>query len=147
MSNAIHYYHRDHLGNTCAVWNATADSVVQRTRYYASGMPMAGSTGQPYQPYKYNGKEFVTEYGYDTYDYGFRNYYPAVGRFTSVDPLAEQYYSISPYAYCKNNSVNRIDPNGLDDYRYDDFGRLKLIYQIKNKQREVIKAFDYNFKL
>ena len=47
MSNAIHYYHRDHLGNTCAVWNATADSVVQRTLYYASGMPMAGSTGQP----------------------------------------------------------------------------------------------------
>ena len=109
----FHYYHRDHLGNNCAVWNATADSVVQRTLYYAGGMPMAGSTGQPYQPYKYNGKEFVTAYGYDTYDYGFRNYYPAVGRFTSVDPLAEKYYNISPYAYCANNPVISVDPNGM----------------------------------
>ena len=33
-------------------------------------------------------------------------------RFTSVDPLAEKYYSISPYAYCAGNPVNRIDPDG-----------------------------------
>ncbi len=32
--------------------------------------------------------------------------------FTSVDPLAEKYYSISPYAYCGGNPVNRIDPDG-----------------------------------
>ena len=50
--------------------------------------------------------------GYDTYDYGARGYYPAIGRFTSVDPLAERYYSTSPYVYCLNNPVNYIDPNG-----------------------------------
>lgn len=27
-----------------------------------------------------------------------------------MDPLAEKYYSISPYTYCSNNPVNRIDP-------------------------------------
>lgn len=26
------------------------------------------------------------------------------------------YYSWSPYAYCKDNPVNRIDPDGKDDY-------------------------------
>jgi hypothetical protein len=52
-------------------------------------------------------------HGYDTYDYGARGYYPAMGRFTSVDPLAEMDYSISPYAYCKGNSVNSIDPTGM----------------------------------
>jgi len=32
-----------------------------------------------------------------------------------VDPLAEKYYSISPYSYCAGNPVNRIDPNGMID--------------------------------
>lgn len=31
-----------------------------------------------------------------------------------VDPLAEKYYSISPYAYCAGNPVRYIDPNGMD---------------------------------
>jgi len=29
-----------------------------------------------------------------------------------MDPLAEKNYSISPYAHCLNNPVNRIDPDG-----------------------------------
>jgi hypothetical protein len=33
-----------------------------------------------------------------------------------LDPLAEKYYSISPYAYCLNNPVRLIDPNGEDVY-------------------------------
>lgn len=33
-------------------------------------------------------------------------------RFTSIDPLAERYYSISPYAYVANNPINAIDPRG-----------------------------------
>jgi len=35
-----------------------------------------------------------------------------VQRFTSVDPLAEKYYSISPYAYCGGNLINAVDPDG-----------------------------------
>lgn len=31
-----------------------------------------------------------------------------------MDPLCEKYYSVSPYAYCHNNPVNRIDPDGKD---------------------------------
>ena len=39
-------------------------------------------------------------------------YYPAIMRTTTIDPLAEKYYSISPYAWCGNNPVRFIDPNG-----------------------------------
>ena len=40
----------------------------------------------------------------------------AFHRFTTMDPLAEKYYSISPYAYCANNPVNLVDPEGQDSY-------------------------------
>ena len=37
---------------------------------------------------------------------------PNEKKFTSIDPLAEKYYHISPYAYCANNPVNAIDFRG-----------------------------------
>ena len=109
------YYHyiKDHLGNVCAVVNANADTVVQRTMYYASGVPMAQSWGRDTQPYMYNGKEFIEAHGWNTYDYGFRGFYATIGRFTSIDPLAEQTPWQSPYAYANNNFINNIDWMGL----------------------------------
>lgn len=35
-------------------------------------------------------------------------------RFTSMDPLAEKHYSVSPYSYCYNNPLRIIDPTGCD---------------------------------
>ena len=39
-------------------------------------------------------------HGLNLYDYGARLYDPLIGHFTSIDPLCEKYYSVSPYAYC-----------------------------------------------
>ena len=117
------HYIKDHLGNICAVVNSTADTVVQRTMYYASGVPMAQSWGRDTQPYLYNGKEFVEAHGWNTYDYGFRGYYATIGRFTSIDPLAEQTPWQSPYVYANNNPINKIDYMGLsgnDSFAHDN---------------------------
>ena len=85
-------------------------SVVQYTQYYPSGLPWESNSGDipGLQHKKYNGKEFIEMNNYDTYDYGARGYYPAIGRFTTMDPLCEKYYSISPYAYCAGNPVNAV---------------------------------------
>ena len=80
--------------------------------------------------YRYNGKEYIEDYGIGLYDYGARWYDAAVGRFMSVDPLAEKYPGWSPYAYVANNPVNGIDPDGRDgillvwkDYKISAYGR------------------------
>ena len=128
-SNSTYYHYiKDHLGNICAVVNSTRDSVIQRTLYYASGVPMAQSWGRDTQPYLYNGKEFIESHGWNTYDYGFRGYYAPTGRFTSIDPLAEQTPWQSPYAYAGNNFINNIDWMGLSGmYGFNNSSRSCII--------------------
>jgi RHS repeat-associated protein len=88
----------------------------QVTQYYPSGLPWWEGRMPETQNRKYNGKEFVEAHGYDTYDYGARGYYPAIMRFTTVDPLAEKKPWLSPYNYCSDNPVNRVDPDGNRDW-------------------------------
>ncbi|MDR1090990.1 MAG: RHS repeat-associated core domain-containing protein, partial [Prevotella sp.] len=114
-SNIYHYYLTDHLGNNRVVANASG-TVIQKNHYYPFGMAFAEGTTQEQgkQPYKYNGKELDQMHGLNMYDYSARYYEPAIGRFTTVDPMAEKYYSISPYAYCGNNPIRLVDVNGKE---------------------------------
>ena len=84
----------------------------QRMQYYPFGLPYEAHYQPEEQPYKYGGKEFIELHGYDSYDFDARMYYPALCRFMTMDPLCEKYYSISPYAYCNNNPVKYVDPDG-----------------------------------
>lgn len=106
-----HYYLKDHQGNNRVVINHSG-TVEEVNHYYPFGGTFAGTSS--IQPYKYNAKELDARKGLNLYDYGARHYDAALGRFTTVDPLAEKYYGISPYAYCGNEPVRRIDPDGKD---------------------------------
>lgn len=67
---------------------------------------------KPRKPYKFGGKELISENGINEYDFGARRYWSAVPQFTSVDPLSEKFKWLSPYLYCANNPVNFTDPTG-----------------------------------
>ena len=107
--NKYHYYLKDHQGNNRVVINQSG-SVEETNHYYPFGGVFAGSNSV--QPYKYNGKELDAKKGLNWYDYGARHYDAALGRFTTVDPLAEKYYSTSLFAYCLNNPLKYVDYDG-----------------------------------
>lgn len=115
---------KDHLGNTRVALGLVEGEVEvkQVNSYYPFGMNIKGlstfndaPTSKAYQPneYLYNGKMFQDELGLDWLDYGARFYDAVLGRWPSVDPLAEKYPSYSPYVYVLNNPIILVDPDGL----------------------------------
>jgi len=121
-----HFYLTDHLGNNRVVAKADG-TVIQKNHYYPFGMLFAETieAEQGKQPYKYNGKELDRMHGLNLYDYSARHYDAGVPHFTTVDPLAEKFYNVSPYVYCANNPIKFIDPTGM---WYDDYFNYKGSY-------------------
>ena len=107
-----HYCLRDHLGNIRVVM-AQDGTVEQKTHYYPFGGIMYGSTGQGVQPFKYGGKELDRTNGLDSYDFGARSYFADRIQWMTMDPLCEKYYDVSPYVYCGDDPINKVDPIGL----------------------------------
>jgi RHS repeat-associated protein len=93
----------------------TASDILQDEHYYPFGLRISNprrSAGNPANRYQYNGKEWSEESGLGWYAYGARWYDPAVGRWWSVDPMADMYFQFSGYNYVKNTPYVFIDPDG-----------------------------------
>ena len=106
-----HYYLKDHQGNNRVVISQSG-TVEETNHYYPFGGAFASTSNV--QPYKYNGKELDTKKGLNWYDYGARHYDAVLGRFITVDALYDKHFKVSPYVYCGNEPVGRIDPDGND---------------------------------
>lgn len=62
---------------------------------------------------------------------------PNIGRWLSVDPMADKYPSLSPYVYCANNPLKYVDPSGEETSSTDSTGlanaanNINAIYEQK----------------
>ena len=105
------YYHTNHLGSTAYVTDNNA-TITQGFLYAPFGeitteyAPLWQNGTLP--KYTFNAKELDEETG--MYYYEARYYKPPV--FTSRDPMFEKYFWMTPYAYCANNPVKYVDPDG-----------------------------------
>jgi RHS repeat-associated protein len=113
----LFWYHPDYLGNV--------DLITERDGYTHEffmynpwGEEMHQWNANTYaftSPYRFNSKELDPETGLAYY--GARYYQNKLGVWLSVDPLAHERESLTPYNFVSNNSIHRVDPDGaLDDW-------------------------------
>ena len=126
----LYFCIKDYQGNMRVVLNQ-ANRPVEINSYYPYGGLMAATTTEGSQPYKYGTKELDRENGLDLYDSKARHYDPIIPRTTTMDPLAEKYYSLSPYLWCAGNPLRYIDFDGRDNYQVDSLGYISLIQKIR----------------
>lgn len=137
----FHYFTKDHLGNIRTVVNEQG-TLEQVTHYYPFGGIFADAgINQALQPYKFNGKELDRMHGLDWYDYGARMYDPVICTWTSYDSKASENVGVSPMAYCANNPINAIDPDGNDWYK--NANGILLWQPNVNSHTKLPKSFSY----
>jgi len=123
------YNYLDHLGSIRLSYSdgdgngsISQSEIIKENHYYPYGLKLRGfntnvsSLGNSVaKKYMFNGKEFDDSFNetLNTYDFGARNYDPALGRWMNLDPLAEQMRRHSPYNYAFNNPIYFIDPDGM----------------------------------
>ena len=102
------YLHQDQLGSTILTSSASGED--RRTVHYdAFGQVMSPNASIDTPAHLYNGKprDPMTQ----LVNYGFRDYNPRQGRFTTIDPIRS---GENWYGYVVNDPLNLIDRYGLE---------------------------------
>jgi RHS repeat-associated protein len=132
------YNYTDHLGNVRLSYtknNTTGlATIMDESHYYPFGLKhsnynttvmklrggnvqvaigTAGTVVMPKNKRLFNGKELQDELGLNEYDYLFRSYMPDIGRFKSIDMMADFVNYQSPYVFADNSPMMNIDEDGL----------------------------------
>ena len=139
----VYFYHSDHLGS--ASWITDANGTpVQHLQYLPFGEPYINQrVGDYSERFTFTGKERDEETGYGYFGARYMDH-ELMTMWLSVDPLADKYPSISPYAYCAWNPVKLVDPDGRDIWEIN--GEGKVINHIKDKTKDAFYMVDDNGK-
>ncbi|WP_082994713.1 DUF6443 domain-containing protein [Aquimarina megaterium] len=117
--------------------------VQQEKNYYPFGLQHEGYNftvnGRKHN-YGFGGKEEQSELGLEWLDFHARNYDASLGRWMNIDPMANKYYPISPYAYVANNPIMFIDPDGKRIILPKDKQQRKSVRRTLRKLRRSSKT-------
>lgn len=118
------YQYKDHVGNVRLSYsdlngNGSIDpssEILQEQNYYPFGLEHKGYNnvvnGSENNYFNFNGKELEEDLNLGWMDYGKRRYMRDIGRWTSVDPLADVMPDQSPFNFSFNSPLMFIDPDG-----------------------------------
>ena len=95
-------------------------------------------------PTIFTGKERDEETGYGYFGARYMDH-ELMTMWLSVDPMADKYPSISPYAYCAWNPVKLIDPNGMDTLLFNSNGRYQKTIHANGKPVGKMKQKDGSY--
>lgn len=115
-------YLTDHLGNVRTIVGENGAFDIFKNYYPFGKRWKSPDSPTSSRRYEFNGKETQWIANASLLDYGARFYDPEIARWHTIDPKADDYLSISPYAYCANNPVKYIDPTGERLIIYDEDG-------------------------
>ncbi len=159
------YQYKDHLGNVRLSYmdrnndgdidvtmDPNTNELLEENNYYPFGLKHKGyntivsSNGnQVARKFKYNGMELETIHGVDWYEMDMRQYDPAIGRWTAIDPVT--HHSQSTYTGFDNNPVFWADPSGAAVEWVGDFGPNSEEAKAKREAAETIQTqFDLTEK-
>ncbi|WP_299535745.1 DUF6443 domain-containing protein [Ulvibacterium sp.] len=115
------YQYKDQVGNVrlsykdISVTSTPNLEIQEENNYYPFGLKHKGyntvQNGRDHK-FEYNSVEMETSLGYNMMEMDMRHYDPAIGRFSTMDPVTHHQYS--PYQGYDNNPVFWSDPSGAD---------------------------------
>jgi len=160
------FTYTDHLGNIRLRYTKTETqglAILEENHYYPFGLkhngynsdhkifefndgtntvvltPVTPSRKETYK-YKFQGQELSEELGYNMYEYKYRHYDASIGRFVSIDPLANTYVNNSTYAFQENKLGLGTEVEGKEMELHEWLVREGTTYVAKELDKKMTDA-------